>query len=356
MGRIASLAVTLIVLAAPFHAAAVDRVILGKLLKIDDPSTATKRRVRGIGRETSTDVPSLSDPRVAGATLTVIANGGTDSTQSYALDAAGWKAAGSGYRYKGPTGADGDPVRKVLLTRTANGRASITILATGNLGTQGILVTPQNPGASGGFVLDVAAGDRYCVRLGGLAGGTTRRDDARRWDIRNATAEAGCPAPDTTTTTSTTTTTLAAVCGNGVREGTEQCDGTDLPFECGPSTSGASECMPAGGADECRCCAPPTGLIHHEGSSEFVLCCDGQPCQPTGPGFCQCPGTCGGSPFPTCGGSCTGDNLVCSALTNGAGTDFCGCVFPGPCDAACSGASCPAGQACNYVTCGCVTP
>jgi hypothetical protein len=347
--RIAFLALGLIAVALAIDASGADRLILGTHLDIGDPSTAPRRRVQGVGRESATDVPALSDPRVAGATLTVVTNGGTDSLETFVLDAAGWQAVGSGYRYTGPTGADGDPVKRVALTRTSGGRASITILLRGNLGTQPLVVTPPNPGSSGGFVLDVAAGDRYCVQLGGLAGGTARKDDARRWDIRNATAEPGCPASDITTTTSTTsTTTLLAVCGNGVREIGEACDGTHVGGFC--TMWGASGCFPDGAASECQCCIPPAGAS----TFLFTECCNGGQCTFLGTHYCECPGTCEDGPFPTCGGSCTG-GMECKPFTDGGSFQGCFCAPSLACDT-CGGGECPAGQVCDFVACGCVAP
>ena len=60
------------------------------------------------------------------ATIQVIANGTTNSDQTYILDAGGWRALGSvGFKYLGPTGVDGDPVKLVLLKRTLGGTAML---------------------------------------------------------------------------------------------------------------------------------------------------------------------------------------------------------------------------------------
>ena len=162
--------------------------------------------------------------------------------------------------------------------------------------------------------------------------------------------------PDTTTTTSstsstTTTTTLRALCGNGVRDGTEQCDGTDVNGFC--TTFGITGCFPAGAASECECCIPPGGAGSFTIGS-FARCCNGGQCTPLGTHFCECPGTCGSSPYPTCGGSCTA-GTVCVPLTDGGSLQLCGCTPVAPCET-CGGGDCPAGAVCDFFACTCVAP
>jgi hypothetical protein len=315
---------------------AADRVILGKLLIVEEAAGGMERRIRAVGKESDTDLPVLSDPRTGGATLTLIANGGTDSHQDFVLDASGWRTRGAGYQYDGPTGADGDPVKTVVLKRTTGGRAAIKIVLSSSVGTQPLDVVPPAPGTTGGAALAVAGGDRYCVQLGGAAGGTVTSDTTQRWRIRSATAEAGCPVAETT-------------CGDGVSEGDELCDGDDLGL------CPTFDCFPAGHPDACHCCIPPdsTGPILF-GQSQ--ICCDGRAPEPIGPGFVYCPGTftCGGvSEFPTCAGTCPGGTSCVAIVVAG---PACVCLPPGPCDTTCTGAECPAGQACDTETCSCVTP
>jgi hypothetical protein len=82
-------ALALLSCAVPVRALGADRVILGKRLTIEDRGVPAERRVRGSGKETATDVPALSDPRPGGATLTVIAHGATESSETFILDASG---------------------------------------------------------------------------------------------------------------------------------------------------------------------------------------------------------------------------------------------------------------------------
>lgn len=143
------------------------------------------------------------------------------------------------------------------------------------------------------------------------------------------------------------------MCGNGVREGSEQCDTNPEPI-C--QSSGRSGCFPAGHLEECKCCTAPgeTGLIDIGGQVPNE-CCDGQSPQPAGPGAYLCPGTCQTSSFPACGGSCQVVGTICAPLTFG-GVALCGCVPPVPCSGTppmCTAGQCPAGQVCSGDACTC---
>ena len=106
-----------------------------------------------------------------------------------------------------------------------------------------------------------------------------RQDERGRYAATRCPAPPSCATPTTTTPTTTSTTTSSAVpsvCGNGVAEGTEQCDGMDpgicveapIPLACDPPTS------PNGG---CRCCLASNCVI---GTSPLgVSCCNGAHCQ-----------------------------------------------------------------------------
>jgi len=173
----------------------VARTVLGKKLLVKNPtSDESERAVVVFGQEAATDIgPSvIGDPTVSGATLQVIASGGTDRARTYQLDAPGWRTAGSvGYRYAGPT-ADGDPVKKVLIKRTPGGKALLKVILSGSVGTRNLDVIPPNLGDAGGIVLSIAGGGTYCAAFGGTAGGTEVEDTPQLWKVTNATAE-GCP-------------------------------------------------------------------------------------------------------------------------------------------------------------------
>jgi hypothetical protein len=171
------------------------RAILGRRLIVKDPTgNEPQRTLIALGKETATDVgPTiLGDPTIAGATLRVVATGAVDSDQTYVLDAAGWSAIGTtGFKYLGPTGGDGDPVRRVLLKRTPGGTALVKVILKGSLGSQDLDVVPPNPGDEGGLVLAIPGGGTYCAAFGGAAGGTEVSDGGGLWKIINAGAQ-GC--------------------------------------------------------------------------------------------------------------------------------------------------------------------
>jgi hypothetical protein len=328
------------------HAA--DRIVLGRSIKVTNPTgVEEKRTVTVRGQEDGTDVSAITSPLPAGATLTVVANGVVSTAQTYVLDSAGWRVSSAGYRYRGPTGIDGDPVKRVLIKRSPAGTALIQAVIKGNRGSQPLTIVPPNSGSDGGLVLDVVGGDRYCVKLGGGAGGAVRQDTARVWRIAGATAEDGCPALP-----STTTTTVPSVCGNGVVEPAEACDGAALG-QCG--TFGLS-CGAAGTSVGCQCCLrggfvpnPPGGVVPY--------CCDGSFPIPLDRNFFVC-STCGGS-FPLCGGDGCPEGEVCLPQiqqTPIATARTCSCFRPGVACCQPGGGTCPSGSVCAFAfpdLCGC---
>jgi hypothetical protein len=177
--------------------------ILGRSLTLRNPSgDEPQRTIVAQGQETPTDIgPAvIGDPTISGATLRIIASGTMNSDETFVLDAAGWRPFGGyrarlGYLYLGPTGADGDPVRKVLLNRTPQGKALFKVILRGTLGTQDLDVVPPNQGIEGVVVLTInGGGSTYCMGFGGAAGGTETRDDAGQWRISSPSAE-DCPIP-----------------------------------------------------------------------------------------------------------------------------------------------------------------
>ena len=178
-----------------------DRLVRGGKFLVGDRSGAeADRRVVLVANETGSEIPpdvqDDGDPTLHGATLRVIANGTTDSDQTFVLDASGWRRLATGFRYAGPTGADGDPVKRLFFRRALSGTVVLKGLLKGSVGTQSLDVVPPNAGDSGGVILEIGnGGATICAAFGGPAGGTEARDDAELWRIINATAQPGCPSP-----------------------------------------------------------------------------------------------------------------------------------------------------------------
>ena len=177
-----------------------DRIILGQRLSLRQATSGEPGRTAAVtALEVDTNIGRSidGDPTVDGATLRFIANGGTDTDQTYVLDSAGWIRRGpQSFRYQGPTGGDGDPVRRVVLRRTGAAKAFLKVLLNGRVGKQSLDAVPPNPGDDGGIILQIgSAGGTYCASFGGAAGGVEQADEASRWRIKTPTAEAGCPSP-----------------------------------------------------------------------------------------------------------------------------------------------------------------
>src|SRR5882724_12151320 len=198
--RGAVIAVALLSLSAgSVHAAT--WTVLGKTSQIKNPSTdASKRKVSGQALERGSHDGLVGDPTVNGATLEVIANGGTPSDQTFALPKEGWSKIGTvGFQYSNRSSPGA--VKKAKIKLTPSGIFQIRVLVLGKGGP--VSLVPPNPGSDGGFILTLTMGDSYCVAFGGVAGGSALKNDGKLWSVRRPTGEA-CPAPAATTTTTTT--------------------------------------------------------------------------------------------------------------------------------------------------------
>lgn len=228
-------------LACPVVAA--ERVILGKKVLVRNPSGEANRVTVVVAKETATDVPSIvGDPSVDGATLRITTSGGTPVDEFYTLFAFNWSAASSGFVYRGTSGTP--PVQRVVLKRSSGGVALLKVVLRGNVGTRDLDIVPPNPGSGAAAVLIIHnGGDRYCASYGGAAGGTTVRDTATIFKVKNPTARPPCP-PDPP----------QHCCDFG---GLQQCawagDAEECAFAGGRPGDGNSVCDSATGL----CTAPP---------------------------------------------------------------------------------------------------
>jgi hypothetical protein len=197
----AIIATLLVSVAAP--AAAADQILLGSVFLAKDPipPDTVRRYVKVAIKEAGGGHTVVGDPTVGGATLRLIANGGSPSDQTFNLPASGWvkRTSLSGavhlrYRDKGINGAVKQAEVRTLTS--GPGVISIKVLASGKYGT--LNVVPPNPGTDAALVLAIAGGDTYCSGFGGAAGGILRNEPPgnpfKLFAVKGPTAEIGaCP-------------------------------------------------------------------------------------------------------------------------------------------------------------------
>jgi len=245
-------------------AAAGDATILGRALVVAGTPDADEsaRTVKMTAHESSSDLATIADPRIGGATLTLVIAGAASSSQSFALAAGRWTAVPNGYQYRMAKTAFGPPVRRVTVTVEPGGVAKMQLVLRGDTGTDPLLAVPPDSGTEGGITLAIGS-ERYCVRFGGAAGGTTRSDTATRWRIVRPLTEAGCLEPP------------APACGNGTVESEEWCDGSASPFCDALGFGSHAVCGEPNGAFACGCCYPP-GTQYEDVFGTDGWCCDGE--------------------------------------------------------------------------------
>ncbi len=272
-------AVALLVVVLPIDALAVP--ILGRKLIVQGSEVSLKptRRSLVVAKEVATDVGTLSDPTVGGATLQITLTGATSTAQHYTLDAAGWTATSNGYRYR----ATGSPPEvQVLLARTPRGVASLAV----KIKKEAIGLLPPNPGDEALIVLDVTGGERYCVAFGGAAGGTETKDTATQWKAKNATAQPACPPASPTLPECASEFAPCGSCGDGLC--VAHLTGSP-PLVCA-SLSGysAGTCATSAECTEPRVCVIPSSSPPCPGGAgQCVVSCTGDlACEAEGAGFC----------------------------------------------------------------------
>lgn len=242
---LALLAVALVSVAA---VQAADQTILGKRFLLKDPQPgvdATQRRIVAQGREVASSNQVVGDPTAAGGTLTVIVSGATSANQVFSLpqgtDPSSGKpfwssASASSFKYRDPNGANG-PVKTLHVKRSTTGTFQIKVVALGKNGP--ITLAPPNPGASACMRLDLGSGDRYSVVMPPALNSTVSKNDAEAFLLKNALIQGALCEIST------------SVCGNGIREPGEQCDG-------GPAcTSSCVQNVPNCCASVATCIAAP---------------------------------------------------------------------------------------------------
>jgi hypothetical protein len=206
---------------APRPASAADQTILGKQLVVKNPVSyrPDRRKLVVTAKEAGSSATLVGDPTVAGATVTLTANGGTPSVESFSLAGGTSALTGQpfwrgdivhGFQYKDPRGENG-PVIAALLKKSDTGVFQINAVAVGKLWD---IAPPPDPGTDGCMRLDIGGGgDTYHVRF---ADGQVTNDGAKQFKVLNPVTKGTCPPTTTTTTTTTlpttTTTTTLSPC------------------------------------------------------------------------------------------------------------------------------------------------
>jgi hypothetical protein len=137
-------------------ATAADQTILGRsmVVKNPNPGDPSLRKVTGSASEKNSTNTLVGDPVVAGALLTVIANGNDPTQQDFplpqALSSLGrtfWDYSGSfGFKHTDSRGEQG-PVKSVSIRSTPTGVFTMKVKLIGKNGV--IDVVPPNPGTNG---------------------------------------------------------------------------------------------------------------------------------------------------------------------------------------------------------------
>jgi cysteine-rich repeat protein len=199
-------------------ASAADQLVVGRVILIKNPvpGRPENRRVKVYATEYS-GATLVGDPTVGGATLRVIANGGTPSDETFNLPAPQWtrRTSRSGtvyYKYR-DYGLNG-PVEFVIIRYSSGGRFYIKGRASAEFDP--LNVVPPDPGTDAAIVLAIGGGDTYCSGFGGNAGGTLINKPSgnpfKVFGVKRPTAEiVGCPAPE-------------GLCGDGMLDPGEECD------------------------------------------------------------------------------------------------------------------------------------
>jgi len=201
----------LLAVAAPALVHAADQTVLGKVIVVKDPGTAEKRKVVVKAAEIGSDDTVVGDPTTSGAVLTIRADGTSPSEATWTLPT-GTNAKGKpfwagdatkGFKYVDSQGENG-PVKIAQLKRTKSGVFKMKMIVLGKLGA--ISVLPPADGTAGCALLELGGGDSYSVRF---ADGNVANNGSKLFKVSNPATEGTC-----------------ILCGNGVVDPGEQCDGS----------------------------------------------------------------------------------------------------------------------------------
>jgi hypothetical protein len=320
-------------------AAADAQTVLGFRLDLKEkPGVATSRRLKVKAKELVSPETLAGDPATDGATVQVIVNGGTSTSQLVTLPSGSrWRRSPKDtnlpavrWRYRdsrslGPV----SPVSKLDVSSKGAG-TTFKIDARFDARFAPLNVAVPNPGTYAGLIVVLGGAGTYCTNLGGSAGGSFVRNDATNLRIFRPTAEGTCPSG-------------TPVCGdNQVDAPFETCDGTNdsacpglcganglpclCPF-CGDGTIDPGESCDTssnlgacteGCSFQCTCTTCGNGIVetpaeHCEPGQPFQ-CSEGSCGTPGNPDQCECP-VCGDDVVNLPGEQCDGtDAASCPGL------------------------------------------
>ena len=244
-------------------------------------------------------------PDVQGATLTV---SGTTGAASYSLLAGGWSRTNAGWEFD-------DGVCKAQIKYDPTG-TDVTKLKAKCKGSTGTLAVPDPGPVDAMLTINNSPlnDDRYCF----TCGGTPKGNPDSLFKAKD------CDAPPSCSQSS------GSVCC--------ECYSNAPPRTCSIVATELDCCMSCGTIAECSALTVIGPPGSHCGS-------DSNAC-----GF----GTCGDSPYPTCGGSCP-SGQTCQAVALGVGSGFGACDTP---NSDVTGCECvPSSQTCSTtLDCGCGNP
>ncbi|HXJ33963.1 MAG TPA: DUF4215 domain-containing protein [Candidatus Eisenbacteria bacterium] len=285
-----------IVLALATHTAlmAADQPIAGTRLTLKRSNSGTK--LVFVSKDPAFLFPAFAsgdDPSVVGATLDVIsaAEGAAALAIPAGVGKPGWetKTTSPAYRFANKTAPAGpSPVRLALLKQgrllrmVARDVGLPLATAHGAVGIRLTTGTVRSCALFNGATIRVDLPGRF-VASGAISGALA--------DCSDAALGATTTSSTTTSSTSTSTpTTTVPVCGNGIIEAGEQCDGA-----AGGSCAPLAPCGAPGTPAACQCCASTGSQCGFQGGPN-APCCDATAacvpiCAPEFPAFCQTPST-----------------------------------------------------------------
>jgi hypothetical protein len=331
-----------LVLASTVTSADAQTILGFKLDLKEKPGFPTTRRLNIKSKELASPESLAGDPATNGASVQVIVNGDTSTSQTIALPGGvRWKRSPKDtnlpavrWRYRDSRSLGYvSPLLKLDLS--SKGAGSPFKLAAQFAGKYMPLdIAVPNPGTYAGMVVVLGGVGTYCTNFGGSAGGSFVTNNATNFRVTRPTTEGTCPSG-------------TPVCGdNQVDSPFETCDGTNdgaCPGLCGANglaclcpfcgdatidpgescdTSGNLGACTEGCSFQCTCTTCGNGIVetpaeHCEPGQPFQ-CSEGSCGTPGNPDQCECPvcgddvvnlpaEQCDGTDDGACPGSCQGD-------------------------------------------------